>query len=329
MKKKVFLATIIILILGIMFPITKTHADSGWDSSYSGGSSGGSSWSSSSSSRGSNWSSSGGGFLFDEYPQIEIYIITTFTLIALKDKIFRASRIFTIINFMRLIILIGSFYIKWLFVLDLLIMFASMFILMLLAPKVPKKSYNHIEKIEYNDISDEVLEKYGIMNKEQLKQELYEKYKEIQIAWMNIDYDKLRTLLSDSLYNMYKAQLKALELKNQKNIMSDFEYIDSKIIKINKNYNNIELKLYLNIKMYDYVVNVKNEQLLKGNKKRKIDISYEITFEKSCIKNSNICPNCGAKITNNASNKCEYCDSTIVSDNHDWVMSKKICVKQK
>lgn len=328
MKKKVFIfLTSIILILVIMFPITKTQADSGFDSSYGGGSSGGSSW--------SGGSSGGGGFIFNDYPQIDMFIITTMIVIMIKDKLPHKSGIIKFVNFIRIIIFIGSFYIDSLIFINLIIMFASIIIAADVNARKIKDKYKYNQKNiyyqqnKYDDIVDDKLIEYGIVDKEQLKQELYKKYKEIQLAWMNIEYDKLRNLLSDSLYNMYKSQLKTLELKNQKNIMSDFEYIDSKIIGLEKINNNIELKLYLNVKMYDYIVNIKNNLVLKGSKRKKIDISYEITFEKTCLNKPKICPNCGAPITNNASNKCEYCDSVIVSDNHDWVMSKKICVKQK
>ena len=41
------------------------------------------------------------------------------------------------------------------------------------------------------------------------------------------------------------------------------------------------------------------------------------------------CPNCGATISKGHSNKCEYCNSTIVTDSKEFVMSKKKCVNQR
>lgn len=41
-------------------------------------------------------------------------------------------------------------------------------------------------------------------------------------------------------------------------------------------------------------------------------------------------PSCGAPINkNNQSNKCKYCNSTIVNNDYDCVISKKEIVKQK
>lgn len=40
------------------------------------------------------------------------------------------------------------------------------------------------------------------------------------------------------------------------------------------------------------------------------------------------CPNCGAPVEVNASGMCPYCNSKIVGENTSWVMSKKVCTRQ-
>ena len=40
------------------------------------------------------------------------------------------------------------------------------------------------------------------------------------------------------------------------------------------------------------------------------------------------CPNCGAPVDIKASAICPYCDSTLVKDASDYVMSKKTCIGQ-
>ena len=37
--------------------------------------------------------------------------------------------------------------------------------------------------------------------------------------------------------------------------------------------------------------------------------------------NQGICPNCGAPVNINQTAKCEYCDSVITVENHDFVLS--------
>jgi len=40
------------------------------------------------------------------------------------------------------------------------------------------------------------------------------------------------------------------------------------------------------------------------------------------------CPNCSAPVDVNSAGVCEYCGSKIVAENTNWVMSKKVCVRQ-
>ena len=68
------------------------------------------------------------------------------------------------------------------------------------------------------------------LNVDEFLKNTYELYIDVQNAWMNFDYDKLRSLLSDELYNTYSSQLKVLSRKKQKNIMSDFKLISHKIV---------------------------------------------------------------------------------------------------
>ena len=204
-------------------------------------------------------------------------------------------------------------------------------IVVIIASKSKGSSYssNSTSLNTYFDISDEELAKYGI-DKNSFKQMAYDKYVEIQKSWSDFDYDKLRTLLTDELYNSYMMQLDALKLKNQKNIMSDFKFIDCKITEVKEENGLLNINTYLRVEMYDYVVDSENK-VMRGDKNHKIDIEYIITFVKikNNIVNETICPNCGAKIETVTSGKCEYCGTVVVVDAKDYVMSKKTCVGQR
>ena len=58
-------------------------------------------------------------------------------------------------------------------------------------------------------------------------------------------------------------------------------------------------------------------------------MEYELTFIKSISDKDNKCPNCNASLPNTNSNYCTYCGSKIVSDSHDWILSKKEAIKQR
>ena len=56
---------------------------------------------------------------------------------------------------------------------------------------------------------------------------------------------------------------------------------------------------------------------------------YDFTFVmKNTDEKIDHCPNCGAPVEVNASGVCPYCNSKIVGENTEWVMSKKVCTRQ-
>ena len=164
-------------------------------------------------------------------------------------------------------------------------------------------------------------------DEQQFLNDTYQVYLDVQKAWMNFDYDKLKGLLTDELYNTYHSQLKALNAKKQKNIMDGFHLNNHRIASFNNSNKELTIKTYLSVAFYDYVVD-KNENVVRGNKYRKIVMTYELTFIRSVTQGENKCPNCRAPLSDSASNYCEYCRSTIVSSNHKWVLSKKQAINQ-
>ena len=181
----------------------------------------------------------------------------------------------------------------------------------------------------YKDIDEELALKYGIDLKE-FKKMAYDKYVQIQQSWTNFDYDKLKDLLSDELYNSYRMQLETLKIKNQKNIMKDFKFYYAKVYRVVESSGIITVSVYLNISMYDYVVDSKGTTI-RGNDRRKVNIGYVIDFTKDINSNSEvkICPNCGSEINMKVSGNCEYCRSKIIVKPTDYVMSRKTNISQK
>ena len=282
MKKIVLLILFFFTICFVStYYIEQAHADSGWDSSYDGGSSS-SDWGSSSSSwSSSDWGGSSGssGGSYSGGSGFVILVIIMIVVIWAIAGVQADSNSATTTNTIR-------------------------------------------------EVSDELLAKYGI-NREEFSQMVYDKYVEIQNAWMNFDYDSLKELLTDELYNTYFAQLEALKVKKQQNIMSDYQLISSKIIDVKEENGRLSVISYLHIKMYDYVVNNKKE-VVRGSDKRKIDIEYHITFVKPLnAKVTNICPNCGGVLNDTTRENCEHCGTIIVKSLDKYVMSKKTNIGQR
>lgn len=168
------------------------------------------------------------------------------------------------------------------------------------------------------------------LNSAEFKSQAFDIYKNIQTAWMDFDTDTIRKLTTDEIYNMYSSQLETLKLKKQKNIMKDITLDEAKIIDIYKTKNIITVAVYLRVKCYDYVIKEATGETVRGKDSDKIIIEYLLSFVKSAVNNNKEekCPNCGAHVDINASATCPYCDSTLVKDAADYVMSKKTCIGQ-
>ena len=178
----------------------------------------------------------------------------------------------------------------------------------------------------YKDITLEDLQKcLPDKTLEQVKEDAFACFVNIQEAWMNFDYDALREYCTDELYNTYVSQLETLKLKNGQNIMSDYQNLDMKIVNITSENNVISLIVYAEIRFHDYVINMKTNEVIRGTKERLMTNHYLMTFviKKSDTKSLLNCPSCGAPFNHNASGVCEYCGSTIIKEADTLVLSKK------
>jgi hypothetical protein len=270
------------------------YADSGWDSSYSSSDWSSSDWSSSDWSS-SDWSSSD--WSSSSWSSDGYYLS------------YSSPVIIFIIAIVVLIILI-----------------------MLSTNKNKNNSSRSSRNLSNNSVIPYDIEKIKNIlpefNVENFKMQAFDIYKKIQVAWMNFDYDSLRKYTTDELYNLYHSQLVALNLKKQKNIMDDFELLDFEVTSMENVNDTVALKVRMMVSCLDYVVD-SNNKVIRGTNKRKLIYDYEMTFIKGINTKPNKCPNCNAPLENVNSSVCPYCDSVIISDNYDFVLSKKQMINQR
>lgn len=155
-------------------------------------------------------------------------------------------------------------------------------------------------------------------------------YVKVQKAWMDFDFDDLRKYTTDELFNMYNSQLKVLKAKKQKNIMENITFVTGRIIDIDISNGVEKVKMFVTFELKDYVVD-SNNNVVRGNKNITNSIDYLITLNRNMEKEKlEKCPSCGAPIKDiETGGKCPYCDSVIVNNNKEFVMSKKECVGQR
>ena len=168
------------------------------------------------------------------------------------------------------------------------------------------------------------------MNINDLKYELYGKFIDIQNAWMEFDYDKLRELCTDELYNSYKAQLKTLKAKNGKNIMSAFFLQESTITDVKEQNGQIIVETYMRILFYDYVIDTTTNEVVRGRDDVMVKNNYLMTFVKNKDDvDTSKCPNCGATLDKKHSATCSYCKTDVVFPSNEFILSKKTNINNK
>lgn len=186
--------------------------------------------------------------------------------------------------------------------------------------KEQRRYYNN--DLNYTFIDDKY--KYSIEIDKELLKQIYKIYYDVQIAWMNFDYDRLRELVSDELYNMYYNELESLRVKGYKNILEGFRI--KKISLVSKKEKNgiIEHCINLNVCFYDYIVD-QNGHVVRGNKRKYNSMTYFLTVARD-TKEKNNCPNCHAPLLEQTI--CRYC-GTYIRSLSNMKLLRKVNIKQE
>lgn len=289
------LATLILIFIAVFISYQdKTHADAGYHSSYSGGSSSHSSSHSSRRSSSSSRRSSSSGSYSSGTP----------------------------------ISGLASAFIAFVFCAIILMMF-----IMIISNNKNKGRYNLANGIALTNNGqaiNEIKKHLPSFDENQFLSNGFNIYVRIEEAWMNFELDKVRDIITDEMFNMYESQLTSMEMKGEQNIMKDFKLLNSSIADASVQNGMLQVTTRYAIEFYDYIIKKDTKQVVRGNSNRKIRMIYEMTFIEKLEKTKlDKCPNCGAKVDINSAGVCEYCNSKLVDDNTEWVMSKKVSLYQE
>lgn len=224
----------------------------------------------------------------------------------------------------------------------IIVAFSFVFFIVIMSSRKSRKFYSSSreqrrreylsKKIEYNKLTKEQVSKIiPNFDIEEFNFKAYQIFYDIQNAWMQFDYDKLKELITDELYNSYVMDLDVLKTKKQKNTMKGFELINSYIYDLKEENGMYVAKVYLDVKFYDYIEDSNTGKVLRGTQARKLNNTYILTFIRTKDETSNInfCSRCSAPVEGNTTGICEYCKSKLINKTYDWVMSKKEKINQR
>ena len=211
-----------------------------------------------------------------------------------------------------------------------LIVLLDMLIAFIMAYKVNRRDKKRAEEIDFEERLKEIdLSEYAL-DSTSLHEEIYDIYVKVQEAWMDFKLDDVKDVLGNDIYNMYKKQLATLSAKKEQNIMSDFNYVDCAITKVDLNKDTYIIYADLIVTCKDYLINTKNKKVVRGEKDKIHKYYYALTFEKSKTTDVNKCPNCDALLDSKGKTiNCTYCGSVITRQSANLVLIKKSMYRQQ
>lgn len=151
----------------------------------------------------------------------------------------------------------------------------------------------------------------------------------LQTAWSERDWEAIRPLESENLFEQHSKQIQGYIDRKQINKMERIAVNFAELVSFSQDNEKDILVVALNSSMTDYIVDEISGMVLKGSKDSRLTNTYKLTFIRKKgvlteegtneLKTTN-CPNCGAPTKITSSGKCEFCGGVITIGAHDWVL---------
>lgn len=144
-------------------------------------------------------------------------------------------------------------------------------------------------------------------------------------AIMLNNMDEIKHFLSDEVIEYgYNIINKASNVGGRQ-MYDEINVKNSRIDSIEVNDDVYTMKVYLQLRYMDYIINLSNGNLVSGSDKHRIEVNRLFTFSKKAnTKKQGIirrCPGCGASLDVNDSGICEYCGTSYNQEDYDWILN--------
>ncbi len=184
---------------------------------------------------------------------------------------------------------------------------------------------------------DVLREKDPAFNEQKLLEQVGNQYLQMQNAWQNNDWEPMRAIMTDSLYNQMLRQLKELKSHGVTNHIDRIAVLDSSIRRYAVEGDNDVLTIRLATRICDYYTNDQSGQVVRGDPNKELFMTYDWKMirqkdqktQPEGVMTEVNCPNCGAPISIKQSGRCPYCDTVITLSDHDWVLSSIKGISQR
>lgn len=138
--------------------------------------------------------------------------------------------------------------------------------------------------------------------------------------------DEIKHFISEDVYEYSLDILNKVKQKGYRQMYDELNVKDSKIESIEVQEDVYVIKVYLQSRYMDYIINLEDGSIVSGDNTGRIQVNYLLTFKKKkdALKQGIIrkCPSCGASMNVNNIGVCEYCGSLYNQSDYDWVLAK-------
>lgn len=198
-----------------------------------------------------------------------------------------------------------------------------------------KKDINYVHSIDsklakYDEITDEELSSHGIKNRKILEETLFKKLALIQTARTNYDYDTLKRLCTEKMYNLFASELHMVEEAELNYHYEDYKLLEMQIYDMQSTEKEITLNAAIKASCYSSRETAEGE-VVDGSIDHRTIIIHEIKYVKN-IETKDIeqnCHNCGAPTKTTTKGKCPYCNTVILQEYSGWRMAEHKVLGEK
>lgn len=186
---------------------------------------------------------------------------------------------------------------------------------------------------EYMEVSNKYLKNIGKdYTKDQFASWAFQFYNQIILSVQHENYEYLRDVLADDLYNNYLISIKNAKDRNVKNIVEDMKPIFTKLVSLVIK-DDLEIaKVWIKVSYLEYTMDITpsteenpiKDRIIMGSKNHKLEKEYMLTLVKGRTEKESVaCPNCGFVTHIVSQNTCSRCGAVVVNRRYHWVLIGK------
>jgi len=185
-------------------------------------------------------------------------------------------------------------------------------------------------------VSDQMIENQiqaidPMFNKAEFLSWANDMFVKLQYAWSDRNLENIRYFVTPELYEQTNTQVQRYITNKQINILERVSVNLSRLYSFAQEGDREILRIVLESKMLDYIIDEQSGRILRGNTVTNIVNPYILTFVRKAgvktpeggIKAETMnCPNCGGATTILSSGKCPYCGSIITTRDNNWALAE-------